>query len=726
MRIFAWYRGFIVAFSVSWLTACSGSGGGGHDDEPAPSPVPSTHAVGGAVTGLSGSSVVLRNNGGDSLTVSSSGEFSFATPIAQGSSYNVTVATQPSGKICEVSYGSGTVGGGAIENVAVSCINSLSMVEVNGTNTLSSTHKPTLVGVVIDSAVVNLNYDGPGPLDGATNSFGQFNYQPGELITFKIGDIALPAVSGQPVITLFNFAGSNDINNTTLVNIARFLQSLDSDGNPDNGITISAQAHTAATGHSLDFSSPSFDATANPIIAATFSAGGTPNNSLISGSTAIAHVQSTIDNLPKQAPIAGAWMVGAGTGARALILLENGQYYGAEGNCAATGKPTYEFGTWAYNGSTLTLAVSKDGNSTCGLGTGSRAATVSGNSLTLDGATWADVSYSETGLSGFYAYKAFISDEDFELILFTDTQYIVLGAEDLGTASEDVYVLIGTYAWGGNASPSFTSTHVAVLSNFDQVGDTDTNAVTRYGSSLLFNDAGSVFMYGAVRPAKVSTSLAGLWQLDESGDIADTELAYPLVFTPSGKAMYLGNDASCPGIVNGSGSGEIGNYAWDTVTNAFSLTITGDSNGACGIAADAAGIQSATVTGNLLTFNSVNGSGVSIRPSNTTVTSSINNIAGIWKQTSGSGALTLLITQNLTNVNLLTIRALDSDCPNAGTSYAVESLNATVSAPNNIVQTAASTNYDTAACGLPATLGPTYSIVGDTLTLGGIGTFIRQ
>ena len=84
---------------------------------------PSTYSVGGTVSGLSGT-VVLQDNGGDDLSVSSNGAFTFATPLATGAAYNVTVKTNPSGQSCSVSGGTGTVASANITNVAVTCTTS--------------------------------------------------------------------------------------------------------------------------------------------------------------------------------------------------------------------------------------------------------------------------------------------------------------------------------------------------------------------------------------------------------------------------------------------------------------------------------------------------------------------------------------------------------------------------------------------------------------------------
>ena len=80
--------------------------------------------IGGTVYGLSGgTSVELLDNGGDALTVSTNGSFTFATKVQAPNQYNVTVGTQPTGETCTVSNGSGSVSqnSGNITNVAVTC-----------------------------------------------------------------------------------------------------------------------------------------------------------------------------------------------------------------------------------------------------------------------------------------------------------------------------------------------------------------------------------------------------------------------------------------------------------------------------------------------------------------------------------------------------------------------------------------------------------------------------
>ena len=97
-----------------------------------------SYTVGGAVSGLSGT-VVLQNNGGDNLSVSANGSFTFATALPTGAAYNVTVKANPSGQTCTVSNGSGTIGSANVTNVAVSCSNAASYTVGGAVSGLSGT-----------------------------------------------------------------------------------------------------------------------------------------------------------------------------------------------------------------------------------------------------------------------------------------------------------------------------------------------------------------------------------------------------------------------------------------------------------------------------------------------------------------------------------------------------------------------------------------------------------
>ena len=82
------------------------------------------YTVGGSLSGLaSGNTLVLQNNGSDDLSLSANGSFIFDTALVDGSSYAVTVLTQPTSpnQVCAVTNGSGTLSGANVTNVSVVC-----------------------------------------------------------------------------------------------------------------------------------------------------------------------------------------------------------------------------------------------------------------------------------------------------------------------------------------------------------------------------------------------------------------------------------------------------------------------------------------------------------------------------------------------------------------------------------------------------------------------------
>ena len=79
------------------------------------------YSLGGTVGGLTSSGLVLAN-GSDTLSVTPSAtSFTFATPVARGSSYAVTVKTQPTGLACAVTKANGAMPGGNVSSVVVTC-----------------------------------------------------------------------------------------------------------------------------------------------------------------------------------------------------------------------------------------------------------------------------------------------------------------------------------------------------------------------------------------------------------------------------------------------------------------------------------------------------------------------------------------------------------------------------------------------------------------------------
>lgn len=112
-----------TALAILVLTACGG-GAGGAGGVSVPTP---TYTVGGTVTGLSGSGLVLRNNGTDDLTITSNGSFTFGVHVTSGAAYNVAVETQPIDSVqnCVVMNAGhkGSVAAANVTTVNVVCAN---------------------------------------------------------------------------------------------------------------------------------------------------------------------------------------------------------------------------------------------------------------------------------------------------------------------------------------------------------------------------------------------------------------------------------------------------------------------------------------------------------------------------------------------------------------------------------------------------------------------------
>jgi hypothetical protein len=80
-----------------------------------------SYTVGGTVSGLTQSGLVLAN-GTDTLTVGANATtFMMPTPVVAGSLYAVTVQTQPTGEVCSVINGTNTMPATNVTNVQVSC-----------------------------------------------------------------------------------------------------------------------------------------------------------------------------------------------------------------------------------------------------------------------------------------------------------------------------------------------------------------------------------------------------------------------------------------------------------------------------------------------------------------------------------------------------------------------------------------------------------------------------
>jgi len=165
---------------------------------------------------------------------------------------------------------------------------------------------------------------------GQTDSNGNFSYKAGQLTTFKVGDITLgsltPSSRVSPIELVDGAAVLDD--SPKILNIARFLQTIDEDNDPVDGIQISAETRAAALGRSIDFDQETGPWESDPDVLSTIAALTT--NPLVPEAAARQHFLAWI-SAARAGEYAGTWTEGLIGGnfrlsvsnAGALILIAN-------------------------------------------------------------------------------------------------------------------------------------------------------------------------------------------------------------------------------------------------------------------------------------------------------------------------------------------------------------------------------------------------------------------
>ncbi len=160
--------------------------------------------------------------------------------------------------------------------------------------------EPTLLtGIFSDSPVSGLGYESASQ-KALTGEHGEFYYLQGETLVFFIGGTAFPAVAGQAEVTPQTLYNNQPAGTTEVVNTLRLLQTLDADGNPENGIQLDPAVHDDLASVSLDVAADGFEQQA----AAALQAAGI-DTPLISENEALAHY---VQGRPyQQADLTGFW-----------------------------------------------------------------------------------------------------------------------------------------------------------------------------------------------------------------------------------------------------------------------------------------------------------------------------------------------------------------------------------------------------------------------------------
>ncbi|MCH1931415.1 hypothetical protein L9G16_14605 [Shewanella sp. A25] len=227
-----------LLLATMFLTTLAGCGGGGGDDSEEAEQV----TVGGKVINLDSTlNLLFIKNGQDweTISVNASGQdvsFNFVQAQDIGTNFGIEIQsiTPETAQTCSI-----TAGGGGV------------LSEANAqTTVITCTDIAAKVGVFVDSEVGNIEYS-TETLAGFTNEQGQFSYVEGETVTFKLGEAELPPAKAKPVLTPLDLASAASVDDPKVVNLVRLLMTLDTNGDPSDGLYIDSALSTNI--HQLDF-----------------------------------------------------------------------------------------------------------------------------------------------------------------------------------------------------------------------------------------------------------------------------------------------------------------------------------------------------------------------------------------------------------------------------------------------------------------------------------------
>ena len=119
------------------------------------------------------------------------------------------------------------------------------------------TSNPKLLTGVFAGPTIGLRYETPTET-GLTNERGEFSYREGEAVGFRIGRLTLGAADGAPRMNLSQLvprvAGRIEmLADPGITNLARLVQTLDDDGDLENGLTIAPAVHDIFSFSAVDF-----------------------------------------------------------------------------------------------------------------------------------------------------------------------------------------------------------------------------------------------------------------------------------------------------------------------------------------------------------------------------------------------------------------------------------------------------------------------------------------
>lgn len=149
-------------------------------------------------------------------------------------------------------------------------------------------------GVFKDANVVGLDFVS-GQQSGTTGSDGRYSCETGNDVSFSVGAVSLGSAACTTLLSPPALVASGDFDDSEAVNIARFLQLLDTDGTPDNNITISPGLQTVADSWpAIDFAAADLDSQLTMVFSDIQSVDNRTVTAAPDAMTAFAHMDETL------------------------------------------------------------------------------------------------------------------------------------------------------------------------------------------------------------------------------------------------------------------------------------------------------------------------------------------------------------------------------------------------------------------------------------------------
>lgn len=695
------------------LAACGGGGDSGNSSSSSSSsssPAP-TYTVGGTVSGLTASGMVLQLNGAGNVTVASGAtSFAMTTTLTSGQAYAVTISTQPAGLTCTLANASGTIGSANVTNVAITC-----------TTPQTYTVTTSITGLTASGLTLQLNANTSVPVASGATTYTFSN----TLLTSQNYGVAILAQPTGLTCTIANSAGTIGTANVTNVAIAciatpTYTVTANITGLTASGLVLQLNnANDAAiVSGATTYSFPTLLASQSYSVSIlTQPTGLTCTPGISSGAGSSTNVSVAISCAATAATYTvGGTITGLNASGLVLALTVNGSL--ANTYAVASGATTFTFATPLNNAATYGVAVYAPTLSQVNQPAGQTCTIASGNG-TIASANKTNVAVTcvtnpNTTVSGS------ISGLTAAGLKLTLNGYSSSGAL---TQLEEFSVLSGasTFTFGS----TFTSaTNVVVRVSSQPTGLT----------CIIANPGGQVGTASLTTPqvmcaAGTTDSLVGTYKLSAVNGASVNDPVFVTFF----------NDGSFTFAANGDGTvagadAEYGIYNWNQSTGAFTTPLVAvDSNTNGGLGSDpSCCTRTVGRSGSTLTLVTVEGT-VTDTYTLTAVTNTSGSLTGSWLLPNnghghdfvvftGTGSYMWSFTNFLTSYNPINMPAVYNGIENACYTATSSTISLTLSGCSVAtgfagVNANGNPGFFLASGALNTAVGPTsYSISGDTMT----------